>query len=350
MSNKNFIFYKPQSNTREYFLDFLKTICIIFVVVVNTLDSVSKEFNQCGGNYWAGQAIPLFLIITGFLFARSYENKNLTKLSDYYKPKYIFSKLIRYIVPYLFCMVVETIIFASQGRLTAAQFFINMFRGGQGPGAYYFWTIIELVFIYPLVFALIKKLKFNGLFITFGITLVWDLIVFASQMPEIVYRFIAIRFIFIISFGSYLYLAIKNNIKYKWYFAIPAFCIGLVLMILVDYCHIQMHVYTKWFKYCEIANLYCIPIASLLIRKFKMNNQWWWSIIGKATWNIYLTQRVFLYNLPRLSLVNNFVGQVFINELIILPLGLLFWQVESPLSNLIIKKIWNHQKVSSNNM
>lgn len=341
---KQFNTTTPQK--RDYFIDCLKTICIFCVVFHNYFGEDSPTYLKIGACYWIAQPIPVFLIISGYLTAWSYAKKKKNTLRSCYKMNDILSQMLRFGIPFILCFGIEQIIsLCVNGPTDAATFFYLFACGGQGMGTYYMAIMMQFIVLFPIINFLVKKYGFKAVVGCFLFTLSWDLMwwgisfnftgIALKDWTDGIYKHIFCRFVFIVSCGTYLYYY-KNN-RYKWEFAIPSFLIGLTCLTLVFYVRIQFHVINKWFQMCEIGNLYIFPIISFLFRHVKMEKQWWWKIIGRATFDIYLAQKVLYtyYAYPdKPIVVGNFFYQYCVNFSIIFSSGLLFWRLETPLTKL----------------
>ncbi len=218
-------------------------------------------------------------------------------------------------------------------------------RINAGPGWYYVYIVLQLIIVLPILFVLVKRFGWKTLIGTFIFSTGFDLICWGAQWDVDIYKCFIPKFCFIISAGMYIVISIQNNKKYKWYLAIPMFIIGLTVLILTYYFDLPMHVNHRWFHDCTLANLYIIPILSLLVRLFKMKNQRWWTIVGKSTFNIFLCQNILLTFPIQINIASSFVLQVLLNESISFSSGLLFWFGEHKLTFTvcsIINKIKNN--------
>lgn len=327
---------------REYFIDFLKTLAIIFIIIDNAAicwnnkchlppENVKLLYGEC---FWNGQGVPLFLFISGWLFVKWADRNKVTTLKGCYTLKILLKKYIRYVIPIGLAFIAKIITLGCVDGWG-----MNVLNLYSGTGSYYISIVLQLVIICPLIYFLIKKLNIFGLIICFAISSLYDIICWLTHLPVLIYKQFIIRFIFIIAAGIYVCLNIKNNKKYQWYFAIPSFSIGLTMLIMVYYFNLPMHVNHTWFQDCTLANLYAIPIISLLVRTFKMPNQKWWSYIGSATFNIFLCQNI-LYTFPKKIVVaNHFVLQVLFNEAVSIASGWCFWFGEHYLTRYCCKQI-----------
>lgn len=97
-----------------------------------------------------------------------------------------------------------------------------------------------------------------------------------------------------------------------------------------------------WTKTSMWACLYIIPISGSLIFNKKLCNKLI-EIIGKASYNIFLVQMVY-YNgakaLYRIVQIKNRGGQLLMNIIICLSIGVLFYFVETPITKFVYNKAY----------
>ena len=75
--------------------------------------------------------------------------------------------------------------------------------GGYGPGSYYPWIYLQMVFMLPLMAPVFLKLKNRYLLLLFFITIceLFEIILSIVDFPEKMYRLLAIRYLFLIYLG-----------------------------------------------------------------------------------------------------------------------------------------------------
>lgn len=66
---------------RNTFLDIIKAFCILFVII--THDTISEETRQRFlFNFWIDMAVPLFMIISGYVYAASFERNKISEIGQ----------------------------------------------------------------------------------------------------------------------------------------------------------------------------------------------------------------------------------------------------------------------------
>ena len=97
-----------QSPKRNPFLDIIKAFCILFVII--THDQISDAFRlRAFFPFCINMAVPMFMIISGYVYAASFDRNSISKIEDAYTLKFLLPKFIRYTVPFLMMFVVEIV-------------------------------------------------------------------------------------------------------------------------------------------------------------------------------------------------------------------------------------------------
>ena len=63
---------------RNRFIDLLKGICIIFVIITH-LQWTNEEYDKFFFNYWRDMAVPILMIVSGYVYSLSFERKRIEK-------------------------------------------------------------------------------------------------------------------------------------------------------------------------------------------------------------------------------------------------------------------------------
>lgn len=154
--------------------------------------------------------------------------------------------------------------------------------------------------------------------------------------PEL-YRICAFRYLFVLSFGCFLFYQTKDKI-YKnriWYCLIGL--VGVGYIITFNYTSIKPMITHFWTVTSVFAVLYLVPIMMLLIGRTEWHNDFL-ELIGKASYNICLVQMVFFLVGDSIvyRVVQNTPLRVMINCVICCIIGVIFYQIESPITKRII--------------
>lgn len=213
-----------QLNRQHYdpFIDFLKGICIIFVIMNHCMPE--KIMLYSAFFFWGVSAVPIFLILQTFhTYKKGFENT----IINY---KRIWNKII---LPFIIAEIIIFIFYLIKDKhfnLQDIRFDLILFyqSGGYGPGAYYPWIYLQFAFILPLITWLFKL---NKIFICIFFILLSQLAETACSffsISQIAYKLLFIRYIFLIYLG---YLLV-----YKGYILnIYTFCLACISLIISSF-------------------------------------------------------------------------------------------------------------------
>ena len=74
---------KEDSKQHNHFVDALKGVCIIFVIVLHLPWSDEKRL-QYLFPFWMNMAVPIFMIISGYVYALSYKRNRIEQIKEAY--------------------------------------------------------------------------------------------------------------------------------------------------------------------------------------------------------------------------------------------------------------------------
>lgn len=182
------------------FIDFIKAYAIICVLVGHTL-----PVDKFGYGLWAGMQVPLFVLVQVFHFYK----KESSKIS--------IKKIIkRILLPFALFGLVQFVFLSIFSNIGFKSLIINGIAngGGYGPGSYYPCIYIQFAFLLPCFKCVFRYLNKTQAFLFFlllaeGLEIACSLI----QLPEWLYRILAIRYVFLIYLG---WIWVKDGIKMNW--------------------------------------------------------------------------------------------------------------------------------------
>lgn len=326
---------------RQTDIDVLKGICILAIIITHFSWEPAERLRYFFP-FWIDMAVPVFMIISGYVYAHSYRNHKILCVGDAYLLKNTLNKVIRYTIPFFIIYIIEKIMLYKIGITPANIYEIVSFFliGGQGPGGYYYPIMIQFVFTYPIIYFIIKKYGFKGLCICGFVNFVYELLKWAYGINEGCYRVLLFRYILVIAFGCYL-ASEKFIIDKK--LCIISFAVGFVFILVVEYLNYIPVLLAYWTKTSFLACLYILPISILLIKR-PMHILKCLGIMGKSSYNIFLIQKIYyLYVEHGYSIIytEKRILQLIINIVICTVIGICFYYVEMPITRRITKKINN---------
>ncbi len=294
--------------------------------------------------YFVDMAVPVFMIISGYVYFCSFRKNKIEHFEDAYKSSFFVPKIFRYFVPFLITIFVEFVLSLLTNNFNFS-FLLGVIRGGFGPGSYYFPVMIQFVFVYPIIYFLIQEKGHKGFFICIALNILYEFFQRTYFITEECYRLLIFRYISVISFGSFL--ASRENCFDLWD-KILSFCIGAGFIFLISYTSYKPKIIIYWTGTSFLATLYILPICDFMIKKctkIRIQPLEW---LGKASFNIFLVQMVYFNYIGYLSfkifeknakLYFSLVLQNGFNILLCSVLGLMFYAMEKRITNRILTLI-----------
>lgn len=278
-------------------------------------------------------AVPIFMTITGYVSAMKSDSKALRQL---YSPREIVRKWLRFVIPFVPILVLEILIhiFFIGTPITEILSFIGV-NGAYGPGSYYFPVMLQVVVMMPIISSVIQKYEFKGLLAFFFANVFFEAGKTLINMSPWIYRLCALRYIFILAYGSWLYSRQKNNecVKEKILYILAGF-IGLAYIVLFEYMSFEPIITDQWTSTSVFAVLFIVPIMRLLMRPNKLHNGLA-ELLGRASFNIFLVQMVYYWLIY--SYIPN--SRLVINLIVCAGLGIAYYKLENPITKKIINRL-----------
>lgn len=320
---------------RNHFLDVLKGICILLVILTH-FDWTEGQTLRFLFPFWLNLAVPIFVIISGFLYTVSFEKKGISNIKFAYDTKRVLERIYRFLVPFLLIYGMELLlkIFVLEEKLTVGETLLQLLLGGYGPGSYYFQYMIQFIFIFPLIYFAIKRWDIRGLLGCGLANVLYEIIKSLLRMPEDVYRLIVLRYIFAIALGCFFSI---GKFCFKKWMGILTGLFGAVFIFLYNYVGYQPVLFYWWTKTSMLAVFYIAPITYILIKRCTWKCKIL-EVVGQASYNIFLVQMVFFYIADELyfgikgewlPMIVTYIGCV--------CLGILFYKIEIPITRQVLR-------------
>lgn len=289
---------KFQTESYDPFIDFLKGICIILVVLTHCIPSqweVGTLFRL-----WGRTAIPIFFIIQVFHVYKNGFNYRMPNI------KKIWNRILRPFISLQILIAALLLIVARYyppyQQIDLQQYIKHiLLMGGYGPGEYYPWVYVQFAFIVPMIAPIFKKMKPLPLLLLFVcVSQLFEVIACFYNIPDWPYYSLCFsRYTFLIYLGYIL--ATRGFTVNKWTITISL--ISLIATYYLSYTSYNFEPfffartqwrYCHWICYFYIAYL-CIPLLKFIfdhIKKYdRITNLI--KLIGKNSYEIYLFQMLF---------------------------------------------------------
>ena len=252
--------------------------------------------------------------------------------------KRLFQRIFRFSIPFLIIFILE-IIFGVLD-LKKHSLFTYFVNGGVGQGSYYFPVLVQLMFLFCIMFFFFKKDANKTLISIFFINLFYEFLCSILDIKDNTYRILSFRYLFLFSLGIWLSMCSK---KIKKKYLIISFVIGFLYILNCAYLKIDIFLFKKWANTSMMCAFYIFPIFYFLYDKFssfKLNNIFYFVLteIGKASWHIFLLQMLFY---AKFKLLFSFMPLAFwhlSNVFLCIIVGWLFYFIENKIFKLKLSK------------
>ncbi|MCR5792756.1 MAG: acyltransferase family protein [Lachnospiraceae bacterium] len=324
---------------RFHSIDFIKGICILFIIITHYAWS-HEERIQFLFPFWIDMAVPIFMIISGYFYTKSLQKNNTDSLLKGYSPSIVLGKIIRYSVPFIIAFTLEELLFflfKVPGTYSLLHLCVTFICGGVGPGSYYYPVLIQLIFYFPIIYMIVRKFDFKGFLFCGLLNILYEVLKSVAGMDEALYRLLIFRYTLIIAYGCYLAM---DSYKRHKVLSVLAFGVGVSYIITCKFFEVEPPFTIYWTGTCMWACLFIIPIAVPLI--FNKAHNSFIELLGRASYNIFLVQMVY-YNVVNMIYphIPARALQLVFNIVVCLVAGLVFYFIETPITNFVHKIVYS---------
>lgn len=154
-----------------------------------------------------------------------------------------------------------------------------------------------------------------------------------------IYRLLIFRYIFVIAYGVYLYF---NRERKTTWFSIICSCIGLGYIVAFCYCGRTPVITNMWVGTSMFASMLIFAVMKVLIPLERVK-QPILELLGKASFNIFLVQMFYYWPVDNVvnGIVSNRMLQLMIGFVFSIVMGIIFYQIENPVTTRLIRKFRN---------
>ena len=315
--------------------DYLKAMAIILVIITHISLYGPLSGESIIFPYLVLMAVPIFMIISGYMNSMSFEVKEAKNFRDFYGIAVLGRKLKSILFPFTLIFILELIFSRFRndeiiGIKGAIRIFIT---GGLGPGSYYIPVLVQMIFIAPLIYLIIKKSSLIGSILVLTIQLLLEYLVQITQFSGDIYRLLILRYLVFLLVGTLLY---KHKNKVNIFIVVLCMCIGAVYIWQVSYEGYVPFLFRFWTTTAFPTVFWAGGIVIFFIKYvpvFPSTFDRILSKIGSSTFYIYLVQMVY-FQFGFGKCFTNPVVYFSMTILICVVLGLLFGSIQPLLKKL----------------
>ncbi len=296
-------------------------------------------------------AVGIFLLVSGYLMSGSIEKLD-RPFASWYTFSNLTSRIARFYLPLVpvFALALLYKIFVLGKSYSLLEIIVRFFLGGFKPGGYYVAILVQLVLLFPIIHSVVCRYKFKGVMACALFTLLYDMVSTGIGMNDTLYKFLIFRLTAHIAFGVY---AKYCDFKKERVRNLSMFVIGLTYVVFCVFTDIYIPgIFYRWRDVSVITAFFLYPVITWFISTFgrikytdsKLSG--YTLTFANATYHIFLVQMLY-YTTVGFSFneyVNNAAITLWLNVIITVPLGVLYFKAISPIENKITSKIKNLQK------
>lgn len=168
------------------FLDFIKAYAIVCVLIGHVL----PLHDYWGYGLWAGMQVPLFILIQSFHGLKRKSNVNWRRI------------LTRVFIPFFIVQAMIFLALLAIGEKPVNLCYSILRGGGEGPGSYYPWIYLQIAILLPFVRKWMAKQSVIQIALVFLLICeFFEVLLSLTDFPDLIYRILAIRYVFLIFLG-----------------------------------------------------------------------------------------------------------------------------------------------------
>ena len=258
-------------------------------------------------------AVPLFMMVTGLNYARSYRRKGAATLAEMYDPSTLLRRIRALVLPFVPAFLLEVPLAALRNHLgfstidlSPAGLALGFASGGWGPGGYYLPVMIQVVLAYPLLCLLVRRFGWGAFTAVAAGCLTVDLFQSAIGLPLGVWRVLCVRYLPYLAVGALLEsreLEGLRNGGYQRRVFLTLLAIGGGYLSCLTYGPLASSlsaIQTEWASTSIPSGLFFIGAFGLLHTQFgevKPRGHGWAAVgmVARNTWFIFLVQSVWYF-------------------------------------------------------
>lgn len=299
-----------RTNQYDPFIDFLKGVCILFVVLAHCLPLQDNILFSL----WGAQAVPLFILIQVF---HAYKKRNID-IVRYYNLKKLFHRIL---LPFIILLAIQVfLMYLLSGKALPSILKSTILSGGIGPGSYYVWVYLQFFILLPVFMFIIDKISHKNLLVLFIATsILIEIICSYSNIPSWLYRLLFVRYFFLIYLG------------YKWVMdggikidkrTVLLSIISIFFILIFEYTDLNMEpiFYQNdwkifhWISYFYVAHLFVYALHKCY-KKLTGGGKNIFLKMGKYSYEIFLIQ-MFVFTFYPTNTIKAFIGSAYLEVII----------------------------------
>lgn len=331
-----------EENRHNHTIDVIKGIAIIIILITH-YEWTPEQRKLFVFPFIINMAIPVFMIITGYVYSLSLEKQKIKHLEDAFHWRTILKRTIRYTLPVLAVIIWELVdphFSINPGLFENVKWAIE---GTIGKGNYYYPVMMQLIFVFPLIYFVIVKKKEKGLLIAFIANAVYELLIWAYGIPTGSYRLLMFRYVFLVAAGVFAF----KGLRLPTLLSILMTTMGIAFITAVTYFGYEPRIVNKdWATTNFISSMIIIPMMIWLLQKSKNGGVHLLplEVFGRASYHIFLVQMMYYLGYYQVlqDRVSTWQGHLIAGIIISLTIGVVFYYIDKPIQDWLGSLILRH--------
>lgn len=329
---------------RLWQFDYLKAISICLVIITHITYRTKPPVNVLFP-YFIDMAVPIFMIISGFLNTKSCEERKKVTIREWFQWKQFFRKVKSIYLPFIIIWVVEIvfILLIQKETMNIKDVIYGLLTGGRGPGSYYTPILLQFVVIFPFIDILLRRKPMLGSAMLLLVQLLLEIGTQYLQIPVDIYRLLVFRYLIFIWLGIMLY-RYGTQFKRRWVLLLGV--MGGSYIFMVVYAGYVPHIFKYWTGTSMPTAMWAIFLVVVItkyLRRLPGKLDMAVRKIGESTYYIFLVQMVY-YAFGIGNLIENILLRILINIVLCCSIGILFKATEDSITALIASATYPHKK------
>lgn len=115
---------------RSNLLDIIKGLMIIFIIITHFRFVYPDDYSRYGFYFWVDMAVPVFMIITGYVTAIQFRKRGIESFEQAYSIEVVIPKVLRFLVPFSLVMLLELPYMIFANKTGIIEIIATIVRGG----------------------------------------------------------------------------------------------------------------------------------------------------------------------------------------------------------------------------
>lgn len=115
---------------RSNILDIIKGLMIIFIIITHFRFVYPDDYTRYGFYFWIDMAVPVFMIITGYVTAIQLRKRGVESFDQAYSIEIVIPKVLRFLIPFSLIMLLELPYMILVNKTGVIETIATIVRGG----------------------------------------------------------------------------------------------------------------------------------------------------------------------------------------------------------------------------